>query len=351
MSRTSSRALLTVICLTIACNANIDGTGRRVAPGEDPGSGGTSSSGGSGGGAQPGGGQPGGATGLGGNGSTGPSGSGGAASCGASALPAEIQSLLGPRCQLCHGNPPLPTVPGSLMTTDDFARPAKSNPSLTMAESTMMRVTMGSTMLRMPPVPASPLTSAEIQTLQAWFGAGHPPAACDPAVVSPDGGASNPPVPAPDPFAVPARCTSGTTWTGGTRESPLMQPGEACVACHTKGEAPRLSFGGTLYPSAHEPSQCNGASGTGSFQGAQVVIVDANGMTFTAQVNAAGNFYASARVAVALPIKAKVVFMGRERLMIGAVPTGDCNACHTQKGTTTLTTAGALPAPGRIILP
>jgi hypothetical protein len=172
-----------------------------------------------------------------------------------------------------------------------------------------------------------------------------PPAPCDPAATPADGGAS--PDAAPDPFAVPARCTSGTNWTGGLRESPLMQPGEPCVACHAKpGEAPKLSFGGTVYPSAHEPSQCNGANGTSSAQGAEVVLVDAAGMTFTAKVNAAGNFYASARTPVTPPLKAKVVFMGRERVMIAAVPSGDCNACHTQKGTTTLTTPMALAAPG-----
>jgi hypothetical protein len=236
-------------------------------------------------------------------------------------------------------------VPGSLMTSDDFALPAKSNPSLTMAESTMMRVTSASTMLRMPPVPATPLTTAEIQTLHTWISAGHPPAACNPGTTSPDGGAASPPDAGPDPFAAPAKCTSGTMWTVG--ETAGMRPGEACVACHTRGEAPRLSFGGTVYPSAHEPNECNG---TGA-QGAEVVVVDAAGMTFTAKVNAAGNFYASASVPVMPPLKAKVVFMGRERLMIGAVPSGDCNACHTQKGTTTVTTPGSLPAPGRILLP
>jgi hypothetical protein len=41
--------------------------------------------------------------------------------------------------------------------------------------------------------------------------------------------------------------------------------------------------------------------------------------------------------------------MGRERAMIGAVPHGDCNACHTQTGTTTVT--GGVKAPGRILIP
>jgi hypothetical protein len=330
-------SLLTVALLgAIACNMNMDGS--RVGPGSDPETGGSGGGNGEGAGGQPGGGAGPGA--MGGSGSTSP--------CGTGALPAEIQSVVGLRCQLCHRNPPLPTVTGALMTTDDFALPAKSDPKITMAESVMMRVTTTNAMLRMPPVPAAPLTTAEIQTLQTWIGAGFPPAMCDPGSGNGDGGVAGPPDAGPDPFAAPAKCTSGTNWTGGLRESPLMQPGEPCVACHAKGEAPRLSFGGTVYPSAHEPSQCNGGPGT---QGAQVVVVDAAGMTFTAQVNAAGNFYASARVLVTPPLKAKVVFQGRERVMIGAVPSGDCNTCHTQKGITTLTAPGALPAPGRIILP
>jgi hypothetical protein len=167
------------------------------------------------------------------------------------------------------------------------------------------------------------------------------PATGDDAGAGDDGGA--------DPYAVAPRCTSGTTWTGGNRESPLMQPGEACIACHLKPSGgPRFAFGGTVYPSAHEPSQCNGADGSRSARGAQVVVTDAAGTSFTAGVNAAGNFYFEAR-ALVMPIKAKMLFQGRERLMLGAVPSGDCNACHNQAGTTTI--ADTLKAPGRILLP
>jgi hypothetical protein len=126
-----------------------------------------------------------------------------------------------------------------------------------------------------------------------------------------------------------------------------MQPGVACIACHSRGEGPRFAFGGTVYPSAHEPDQCNGAAA----QGATVVVVDSAGTSVMATVDGSGNFYARGRVTLTPPLKAKVVFMGRERIMIGAVPSGDCNACHTQKGTTTVTTMGAPTAPGRILLP
>jgi hypothetical protein len=126
-----------------------------------------------------------------------------------------------------------------------------------------------------------------------------------------------------------------------------MQPGEACVACHARGEGGRIVFGGTVYPSAHEPSQCYGANGTTSARGAHVVVTDAAGRMATAAVNAAGNFYGN--VALTPPFQAKVVFMGRERSMVLPVMTGDCNGCHTQSGTTIV--PGTLPAPGRILLP
>jgi hypothetical protein len=126
-----------------------------------------------------------------------------------------------------------------------------------------------------------------------------------------------------------------------------MEPGAACVACHARGEGGRLSFGGTVYPTAHEPTLCNGADGTSSAGGAVVTVADATGKSWMAPVNAAGNFYLTTTMTP--PFRAKVTFMGRERVMASAVPSGDCNACHTQAGTTTV--SGGLNAPGRIILP
>jgi hypothetical protein len=270
--------------------------------------------------------------------------------CVTGTIPTAVQTVLDARCWLCHGDPPIAKVPGTLLNHDDFLRPTKVDPTKTAAQVTVERITT-TTAMRMPPPPAAALSAGEAQTLRGWIEAGMPLEACTTGGDGgrPDGGGLRPDA-GPDPFAVPPKCTSGTLWTRG--EDARMRPGEACVSCHAKdAEAPKLSFGGTVYPSAHEPDRCNGADGTTSAKGAQIVVIDANGMSFTANVNAAGNFYANARVAVALPLKAKVVFMGRERVMIGAVPTGDCNACHTQTGTTTVTGMNPEKAPGRIILP
>lgn len=147
-----------------------------------------------------------------------------------------------------------------------------------------------------------------------------------------EGGSTDP----NDPLNSPAKCTSGRTWTQGNRGSALMQPGQPCITCHkTEPRAPSLTLAGTVYPSGHEPANCNGATA------ATVVITDANGKTTNLTTNAAGNFYL--RAALATPYTAKVVYQGKERAMIASQTDGDCNACHSD--------TGAQAAPGRITLP
>jgi hypothetical protein len=118
-----------------------------------------------------------------------------------------------------------------------------------------------------------------------------------------------------------------------------MAPGQACAGCHRVGaRAGSFSAAGTVYPTAHEPNNCNAGA---AVQGAQVVLTGADGQSQTLSVNSAGNFIATA--ALALPFTAKVAFQGRERAMLGAQTNGDCNSCHT--------VAGINAAPGRILLP
>jgi hypothetical protein len=242
-------------------------------------------------------------------------------------MPCDVQALLSARCVSCHGAIPVLGAPMSLVTYSDLLAPARSNPALTVAELAVAR--MQSATAPMPPAPAARATSAEIAVVQSWNAAGNPQTACaaDAGVI--------------DPFSVPPTCTSHTTWTGGTRGSSSMNPGLACVACHatTGGEAPLFALAGTVYPTAHEPDLCNGVNRT--TVGAQVVVVGADGRTITLVPNAAGNFTYEGNVA--LPFQAKVVYMGRERVMSTPQNSGDCNACHTQ--------SGASGAPGRILLP
>lgn len=155
----------------------------------------------------------------------------------------------------------------------------------------------------------------------------------DDAAATDDTGTSTDPN---DPLNAAAKCTSNKTWTGGDRGSQLMHPGGACITCHkTDRRAPTLTIAGTVFPSGHEPDDCNGAAG------AKVVITDANGKVTTLTTNTAGNFYATA--AIAMPFTAKVTFNGKERAMVASQTDGNCNSCHTQNG--------ANNAPGRITLP
>jgi hypothetical protein len=225
------------------------------------------------------------------------------------------------------------------MSLTDYAQmtaPAISDPTKTMAVVAVAR--MMNTTAPMPPVGFPQATSAEISAVQNWISAGYPTTGC--SSVTTTNGADAGALP-PDPFSVAPTCTSGTSWTGGTEGSGSMQPGVACINCHNSsgGEAPRFTIAGTLYPTAHEPNQCNGVNG--GTAGAKVVITDAKQNVVTLVPNSAGNFYYTGTIAT--PFHAKVTDMNGERDMVAGQTSGDCNSCHTQNGT--------MAAPGRIIVP
>jgi hypothetical protein len=115
-----------------------------------------------------------------------------------------------------------------------------------------------------------------------------------------------------------------------------MRPGHACIDCHSRDEGPIYSIAGTVYPTAHEPDDCNGVA-----SGVTVVVTGADGKTYSLPVNAAGNFGFTIRVAT--PYRVKVVGNGKTREMIAPVTDGDCNSCHTVTGTE--------KAPGRVMAP
>jgi hypothetical protein len=144
-----------------------------------------------------------------------------------------------------------------------------------------------------------------------------------------DGGTTN--------YDTPTVCTSQKTWTSGDRGSQSMHPGRACVSCHADNGGPRLTIAGTVFPTAHEPDDCNGTN-AGSLK---VVITDANGKVTNIAVNSVGNFYSATTIAT--PFNAKVVSANGERAMTASQTSGDCNSCHT--------VTGAKDAPGRIMAP
>jgi mono/diheme cytochrome c family protein len=126
--------------------------------------------------------------------------------------------------------------------------------------------------------------------------------------------------------------------------SPLMHPGRACITCHTTGtgflnlqHGPSFTLAGTVYPSAHEPDDCNGAAGGG----VSVVITGAAGQSLTLTPNAVGNFTSLARVV--LPYMVEIRAAGRVRAAATPHQNGDCNSCHSQQG--------QQGAPGRLLMP
>ncbi|HET9957903.1 MAG TPA: hypothetical protein VFQ61_25570 [Polyangiaceae bacterium] len=140
-----------------------------------------------------------------------------------------------------------------------------------------------------------------------------------------------------DPFSTPVTCTSNVKWTRG--ENDRMRPGEACIACHAQtGDAPKFTIAGTVYPTGHEPNDCNGVTAATA---TTIVITDANQVEHKISANSAGNFMLS--TSVATPYTAKVVTSVGERKMFSPQTSGDCNSCHTQDGSN--------GAPGRVLIP
>jgi cytochrome c553 len=256
-------------------------------------------------------------------------------SAGATGVPCDVAAALS-ACVSCHSDPPIAGAQGSLVTYADLTAMAPADPLRppttgdTMAQMALVRLM--DTTRPMPPTGVTPPTAAQIATLQAWVTAGTPMGTC-----GVDAGT-------PDPtFTGPAVCASkmysGFTGDGSSR----MTPGEACIACHSKGEGPRFAIGGTVFPTGHAPNDCVPTAAEAiELQAATVVITDANNQVLTLSVDSVGNFNSS-RSAVTFPIHAKVVYMGKERPMLTAQTSGDCNACHTEAGTNN--------APGRVALP
>ncbi len=178
------------------------------------------------------------------------------------------------------------------------------------------------------------------------------------SAVTPDGSTPEDVVAPPDdtgwqpPPGTDTSCVSGTRWTRGNRGSASMNPGQACINCHRSMREGPQYLGGTVYYLANEVNNCNGYSGRapgGPSGTAYVEITDGAGRMVRLTVNAAGNF--STNSAFTFPLRsARVVGpTGLTNEMSSPIPHGDCNACHTQMGTTTI--AGGDPAPGRITVP
>lgn len=257
------------------------------------------------------------------DGFTSPDGGSGGGGGGLTGLPCDVSAVLTAHCTSCHGSTLSGGATVSLVSYANLTAKSPVDATKTVAQRSLVRMQDGT----MPPGGGVP--AAEIATFQTWVNAGAAQGTCT------SGGGT-------DPLNAAPICTSTRTWTGGNRGTALMRPGEACLACHTRypGDAPRLAFGGTVYPTGHEPDGCLGSAAAG----AVVKVTDASKRVFTMTVNANGNFSYEPGTTPTMPYTAVVVATnGKTRAMASSQTNGDCNVCHTQ--------SGASGAPGRITLP
>jgi mono/diheme cytochrome c family protein len=236
-------------------------------------------------------------------------------------LPCDVVAALSRNCASCHGSPATQGAHVSILSASDLQAPMPDDMALTVGEASMYRMqSMGQSV--MPPPGGTPATANDILAISAYVGAGMLPGSCT----------GMPTMPAP------TTCPSNSMWMYGNAGSPIMNPGRACINCHTS-LAPRekFAFAGTVFTDLHTKDLCSGAPPAGG----QVQLIGADGQTLTLGTSAAGNFYTFSTLQ--MPYTAKVIFNGKQRMMTTPQVEGDCNTCHTEQGISN--------APGRIIWP
>ncbi len=102
-------------------------------------------------------------------------------------LPCSVATAVKNNCQTCHGVTPIGGAPMSLLTYDDFHKPAKTRPELKVYQLAQMRI--NDPMKPMPP--GGGLPAADLSTLNTWFQADATPGtdadkSCAAAMPGPD---------------------------------------------------------------------------------------------------------------------------------------------------------------------
>jgi hypothetical protein len=236
-------------------------------------------------------------------------------------LPCDVVAALSRNCASCHGSPATQGAHVTILSASDLQAPMPDDMALTVGEASMYRMqSMGPDV--MPPSSSPAASVSDVQAFSAYVGAGMLPGSCTGMA----------------PMPAPTTCPSNSHWTYGNSGSPVMNPGLACINCHTS-MVPRekFTFGGTVFTDLHTMNLCNG----GSKSGGQVQLIGADGKTITMATNSAGNFYTFSTLV--MPYTAKVMVNGKQRMMTTPQVEGDCNTCHTEQGISN--------APGRIIWP
>src|SRR4029078_7464533 len=85
----------------------------------------------------------------------------------------------------------------------------------------------------------------------------------------------------PDLGVPPQVCSTQAVNAG---KSDLMEPGGACIDCHTTYDGPSFAIAGTVMSALHDDTNCGGVAN------ATVAITGADGMRVELVSNANGNF-------------------------------------------------------------
>ena len=116
---------------------------------------------------------------------------------GGGTLPCEVDAVLANHCRQCHSNPPQFAAPMPLVTYADLHAPAVTDPSRSVYELVEQRIHNDAR--PMPQPPNARLSATDTSMLDAWIGAGAPPAASS-TCASDAGGA-------PDAASLALNCT------------------------------------------------------------------------------------------------------------------------------------------------
>jgi hypothetical protein len=265
-------------------------------------------------------------TGGGAGGGTG-GGAGGAGGGASNVTWCDVQPMLDARCGSCHGANVMTPQPGAPTLATRLQLLATSPMGGTMLDRSITRMSAMPVATAMPPSVGG--TPADIALLEGWRSNGGADCASDAGTQPFDAGVVTP------------ICTSNLTWTFGDNGGGSMNPGEACVTCHTtRHRGPVDGFMGTVYPTLHEKQLCM----VGNIpSGLTVQILDMGGtvrQTFTVGTFSNGNFRGGT-VGNPSPYRARVLLNGVVKSeMLTAQTNGDCNSCHTPLGLN--------GAPGRI---
>jgi hypothetical protein len=141
----------------------------------------------------------------------------------------------------------------------------------------------------------------------------------------------------PDLGLPPQVCSTQAVNAG---ESELMEPGGACINCHSTYEGPSFVIAGTVMNAQHDDTNCAGVADV------TVAITGADGIRAELVTNANGNFQLERWPGTNLfPYTAQVTRGGVVSKMLTARTPGenDCNSCHGA--------VGLNAAPGRIVAP